>query len=68
MPTVHLTRSARRDLNRLAPKHQPALFEVLDQMGGQRLPGGVLRGKFAGKRRVRRGEFRLVYWVDANGD
>ena len=68
MPIVHLTRSARRDLNRLPAKYQPALFELLQNMRRQRLPGDDLRGRFAGKRGVKRGEFRVVYWVSPEGE
>lgn len=68
MPIVHLTPSARHDFNRVPPRYQPALFEALEAMSAQRLPGDELRGAMSEKRRVRRGDFRIVYWVDQSGE
>ena len=56
--SLQIKRSAAKSLSKITKNDRIRLIEAID-----RLAGGVLKGEFAGLRRLRVGSYRIIYEV-----
>ena len=61
--SLHIKISAAKALAKLARNDRLRLIEAIDRLREEPNAGGVLKGEFAGLRRLRVGSFRIVYEV-----
>lgn len=62
---VHIKRSAAKALQAIALDERLRLIEVIDRLADNPGAGSVLKGEFSGLRRLRVGNYRIVYEVQA---
>jgi mRNA interferase RelE/StbE len=62
---VKVKASAAKALKKIAIKDRERLIVAIDSLSTNPAAGGVLKGEFSGLRRLRVGDYRIVY--EANG-
>jgi mRNA interferase RelE/StbE len=62
---VQIKRSAAKALRLIEREDRERLVRAIDRLADEPHAGGVLKGEFAGLRRIRVGVFRIVYEVHA---
>ena len=61
--SLQIKRSAAKALGKTPKKDRIRLIEAIDRLREEPHAGGVLKGEFAGLRRLRVGSFRIIYEV-----
>ena len=61
--SVRIKRSAARELARIARPARARLAEAIDGLAGNPFTGSALKGELRGLRRIRVGEYRIVYEI-----
>lgn len=61
---VRIKASAVKALKKIAIKERVRLIAAIDALATNPAAGGVLKGEFAGLRRLRVGDYRIVYEVN----
>jgi mRNA interferase RelE/StbE len=61
--SLRIKKSAARSLAKVDKPVRLRLIEAIDRLQTEPHAGGVLKGEFAGLRRLRVGDFRIVYEV-----
>ena len=61
--SLRIKRSAAKALANIAKSERLRLIEAIDRLQEEPHAGGVLKGEFAGLRRLRVGHYRIVYEV-----
>ena len=61
--STRIKRSAARDLARLPRRDRERIVHAIDRLGDNPLAGSPLKGDLRGLRRVRVGDYRVVYEV-----
>ncbi|MCP4204567.1 MAG: type II toxin-antitoxin system RelE/ParE family toxin [bacterium] len=59
--SIRIKRSAAKDLRRLQPDIRRRLVEAIDRLAAEPLAGSALKGEFSGLRRLRVGQYRIIY-------
>ena len=59
--SIRIKRSAARELRRLSPEVRRRLVEAIDRLAQEPLAGSALKGEFSGLRRLRVGQYRIIY-------
>lgn len=61
--SVRIKASAAKELAAVARPQRERLIEAIDRLGAEPLRGTALKGDLTGLRRVRDGDYRIVYEV-----
>lgn len=61
--SVSIKQSAAKALTKIARDDQLRIIDAIDQLAVNPAAGGVLKGEYAGLRRIRIGNYRVVYEV-----
>ena len=61
--SIEIKSSAVKALRRIGASDRYRLVEAIDRLAQGPLAGGVLKGEFAGLRRLRVGVYRIIYEV-----
>lgn len=61
--SVSIKQSAAKTLEKIARDDRLRIIEAIDQLATNPAAGGVLKGEYAGLRRLRVGNYRVVYEV-----
>jgi mRNA interferase RelE/StbE len=61
--SLRIKKSAAKALAKIAKPDRIRLIEAIDRLRGEPHAGGVLKGEFSGLRRLRVGDYRIVYEV-----
>ena len=61
--SVKIKASAAKALGRLPNRERARLIAAIDRLAAEPAAGGVLKGEFAGLRRLRVGSYRIIYEV-----
>ena len=61
--SLQIKKSAAKALAKIAENDRLRLIEAIDRLGKEPGAGGVLKGEFAGLRRLRVGSYRIIYEV-----
>lgn len=61
--SIRIKRSAAKELARIPPAHRVRIVRAIDGLGDQPLVGTALKGELRGLRRIRVGQYRVVYEV-----
>ena len=61
--SVKIKGSAAKALQRVGHADRERLVEAIDRLRGEPFAGGVLKGEFSGLRRLRVGDYRIIYEV-----
>jgi mRNA interferase RelE/StbE len=61
---VKVKASAARALKKIAIKDRERLIVAIDALSTNPAAGGVLKGEFSGLRRLRVGDYRIVYEIN----
>ena len=61
--SLRIKRSAAKALARIPKNDRVRLIEAIDRLREEPNAGGVLKGEFAGLRRLRIGSYRIIYEV-----
>jgi mRNA interferase RelE/StbE len=59
--SIKIKRSAAKALRRLSPEDRRRLVAAIDRLAEEPLAGSVLKGEFSGLRRLRVGQYRIIY-------
>ena len=59
--SIRIKRSAAKQLSRLSPDVRRRLVEAIDRLAQEPLAGSALKGEFSGLRRLRVGQYRIIY-------
>ena len=59
--SIRIKRSAAKELRRLSPGVRRRLVEAIDRLAREPLAGSALKGEFSGLRRLRIGQYRIIY-------
>ena len=59
--SIKIKRSAAKALRQLSPDVRKRLVEAIDRLADEPLAGAALKGEFSGLRRLRVGEYRIIY-------
>lgn len=59
--SVRIKRSAAKSLRKIQPHDRRRLISTIDSLATEPHAGSVLKGEFAGLRRIRVGSYRIVY-------
>ena len=59
--SIRIKRSATRDLEQIARQHRERIVHAIDRLGEQPYGGHPLKGDLRGLRRIRVGDYRVVY-------
>lgn len=59
--SIRIKRSAAKELQRIAPSDRRRLVEAIDRLAEEPLAGSALKGEFSGLRRLRVGQYRIIY-------
>ena len=62
--SVRIKGSAAKALRRLSPPQRERVVAAIDRLADEPHAGGLLKGEFAGLRRLRVGAYRIVYEAD----
>ena len=63
MYTITIKQSAAKALAKIEPPQRKRLIEAIDKLKTNPTAGSVLKGEFTGLRRIRIGDYRIVYEV-----
>jgi mRNA interferase RelE/StbE len=61
--SIKIKSSAAKSLRKIPKNERLRIIEVIDRLSKEPLAGGVLKGEFSGLRRLRVGQYRIVYKV-----
>jgi mRNA interferase RelE/StbE len=61
--SIRIKGSAAKALRRIGQHERLRLVEAIDRLREEPFAGGVLKGEFSGLRRLRVGDYRIVYEV-----
>ncbi|HSS52475.1 MAG TPA: type II toxin-antitoxin system RelE/ParE family toxin [Thermoanaerobaculia bacterium] len=61
--SIQIKASAAKSLSRIPKAERSRLIQAIDRLRQEPLAGGTLKGEFSGLRRLRVGEYRIVYEV-----
>lgn len=61
--SIKIKASAAKSLSRIPKAERSRLLHAIDRLRQEPLAGGSLKGEFSGLRRLRIGEYRIVYEV-----
>jgi mRNA interferase RelE/StbE len=61
--SVQIKRSAAKELARIAKSDRSRLVQAIDALAENPFKGSVLKGELQGLRRIRVGDYRIVYEV-----
>lgn len=61
--SLRIKQSAAKALAKIAKRDRLRLIEAIDQLREEPNAGGVLKGEFSGLRRLRVGNYRVIYEV-----
>jgi len=61
--SLQIKRSAAKALAKISKNDRIRLIEAIDRLREEPNAGGVLKGEFAGLRRLRVGSYRIIYEV-----
>jgi mRNA interferase RelE/StbE len=59
--SIRIKRSAAKELRRVPREARRRLVEAIDRLAEEPLAGSALKGEFSGLRRLRVGDYRIVY-------
>jgi mRNA interferase RelE/StbE len=59
--SIKIKRSAAKQLRRLAESDKRRVVAAIDRLASEPHAGSVLKGEFAGLRRLRVGDYRIIY-------
>lgn len=59
--SIRIKGSAARELRRLPSETRHRLVEAIDRLAEEPLAGSALKGEFSGLRRLRVGQYRIIY-------
>lgn len=59
--SIRIKRNAAKELKRLALEPRQRLVEAIDRLASEPLAGSALKGEFSGLRRLRVGDYRIIY-------
>ena len=59
--SIRIKRSAAKELRRLSAKDRRRLVAAIDRLADEPFAGSVLKGEFSGLRRLRVGQYRIIY-------
>jgi mRNA interferase RelE/StbE len=59
--SIRIKSSAGKALARIAKQDRVRIVEAIDRLANEPHAGGLLKGEFAGLRRLRVGHFRIIY-------
>ncbi len=62
--SVKIKASAAKALRKIRGADQARLIEAIDQLAESPNAGSALKGEFSGLRRIRVGDYRIIYEVD----
>ena len=62
--SIQIKKSALKELQKLPKNDRPRLIAAIDQLAEQPHTGKVLKGDFSGLRRLRVGNYRVIYEID----
>jgi mRNA interferase RelE/StbE len=63
MYTISIKQSAAKALSKIDIAQRTRLIEAIDKLKNNPTAGSVLKGEFSGLRRIRIGDYRIVYEV-----
>jgi mRNA interferase RelE/StbE len=61
--SIKIKASAAKSLSRIPTAERSRLIQAIDRLRREPLAGGTLKGEFSGLRRLRIGDYRIVYEV-----
>ncbi len=61
--SIKIKASAAKSLRRIPKAERSRLIQAIDRLRREPLAGGTLKGEFSGLRRLRVGDYRIVYEV-----
>ncbi len=64
--SVRIKQSAAKALEKVAREDRLRIIAAIDQLKTNPAAGGVLKGEFSGLRRIRIGNYRVIYEVHDN--
>jgi mRNA interferase RelE/StbE len=59
--SIRIKRSAVKELERLPGEARHRVVAAIDRLAAEPLAGSVLKGEFSGLRRLRVGQYRVIY-------
>ena len=59
--SIRIKQSAAKELRRLPSDVRVRLAEAIDRLADEPLAGATLKGEFSGLRRLRVGQYRIIY-------
>lgn len=59
--SIKIKASAAKSLSRIPKAERSRLIQAIDRLRREPIAGGVLKGEFSGLRRLRVGDYRIVY-------
>ncbi len=59
--SIRIKKSAAKELSRLSPNDRRRLVAAIDRLATEPFAGSVLKGEFSGLRRLRVGQYRIIY-------
>jgi len=62
--SLQIKQSALKELQRLAKPDRQRLIEAIDQLMENPHVGKLLKGEFSGLRRIRAGDYRVIYEIN----
>ena len=62
--SLQIKKSAAKALDKIVKHDRIRLIEAIDRLRKEPHAGGVLKGEFAGLRRIRIGSYRIIYEVN----
>ena len=62
--SIQIKKSALRELHKLPESDRPRLIAAIDQLAEHPHAGKLLKGDLSGLRRLRVGDYRIIYEVD----
>ena len=61
--SIKIKASAAKSLSRIPKAERSRLIQAIDRLRREPLAGGTLKGEFSGLRRLRVGDYRIIYEV-----
>ena len=62
--SLQIKRGAQKELEKIARPDRQRLIDAIDQLAENPHVGKLLKGEFSGLRRVRVGDYRLIYEIN----
>lgn len=63
--SLRIKASAAKSLKKISRTDRLRIIDAIDRLGDEPTAGGVLKGEFSGLRRLRVGDYRVIYEVSA---